>query len=138
MTGLQQSLPSTFAPVWTEPISYPGDVRDIYGQIVGPNLLGEHYVIHETSYDAMTDLTTAGLRILVKGTEAEVPEHQQMNYSILRQKTVEIMSGGENVEYNLLPQAFKAPRPVQIRKVSHWMKPMMPGQIGKDMVEHGI
>ena len=44
-------------------LHYPG-ACDIAGQVVGPNWLGEFYVIRETSYDGET--TTAMLALLTK------------------------------------------------------------------------
>lgn len=44
-------------------LNYPGDLRgQIEGQVVGPNLLGEWFVIAETEYDEASDRTTAKVR----------------------------------------------------------------------------
>lgn len=43
-------------------LHYPGDCRDIIGQVVGPTMLGEFYAVAETDYDPAADRTTARLR----------------------------------------------------------------------------
>ncbi|WP_146605123.1 hypothetical protein [Jiangella anatolica] len=43
-------------------LNYPGDLRGkIEGQVVGPNRMGELFVIRATEYNAETDVTTAHL-----------------------------------------------------------------------------
>ena len=32
-------------------LNYPGDTRDVIGQIVGPNTMGEHWIAVSADYD---------------------------------------------------------------------------------------
>lgn len=43
-------------------LNYPGDCRDIVGQVVGPTLLGQWLTIISADYDAERDVTEATLR----------------------------------------------------------------------------
>ena len=49
-------------------LNYPGDCRDIVGQVVGPTLLGQWLTIIDARYDVERDVTEATLR---PSTQAE-------------------------------------------------------------------
>lgn len=54
-------------------INYPGDARDVIGQIVGPNTMDEHWIAVSADYDG--ERTRVGFAI---ATPADLLEKEEL------------------------------------------------------------
>jgi hypothetical protein len=86
---------STFAQDFE--LNYPGDVRGIDGQVVGPNWMGEFFVIRET-HTARRDgqvITVADLALLTKDRQALLSVEARRDFvaKVGSHKTAEAESG---------------------------------------------
>ena len=55
-------------------LHYPGDVRQAVGQLVGPSIFGELFVVDEVAFDEAAGVSTARLRY---ATRADLPSVRQ-------------------------------------------------------------
>lgn len=119
---------------WSEPINYPGRCTDIVGQVVGPNIHNEHYVISEANYRSDLDLTECRLVLMGKGTERHVTHEAQDAYIIQRMPGMSAQLGYD-MRNDMLPAAFRRdiapPPPKRVSTV------MMPGPMGRELALNG-
>jgi hypothetical protein len=98
---------------WDVTLNYPGHLTDIVGQIVGPNVHSEYYVITdvapgETGAD-QPPMTVAHLELVGKNDMASrtTAEAQQM-FSTTRAKAI-LQEQGIDIREIQLPPAFRQP-----------------------------
>lgn len=105
---------------WSTTLNYPGHLTDIVGQIVGPNVHKEYYVItdveHRTTHrnidaDLRADsekYTVAKLELLTDEGRKSLSKESQHTFTLTRRASF-LQEAGIDVMQFQLPPAFRQP-----------------------------
>lgn len=105
---------------WSTTLNYPGHLTDIVGQIVGPNVHKEYYVITEVVHNTIhrnidADLradsehyTVARLELLTDEARKTLSKEAQNIFTLTRRASF-LQEAGVDVMQFQLPPAFREP-----------------------------